>query len=147
MRGVVTGSGCLQRCRLFGLSNHTCLSKLRDISKSLCYLGIVRRDANSQNLSLAKLHCLDEPWLPVNSSIHRPVFCCFLDNHSRFPQSSCFCVPWLRCTCGFWLILFVGVILIFIGVILINFLFSWAILIPVFNKGWYDYINFNVTKS
>lgn len=61
MQGVVTGSGCLQCYRLFGLSNHTCLSKLCDISKTLCYLGIVRRDANSQNLPLAKLLCLDEP--------------------------------------------------------------------------------------
>lgn len=62
--------------------------------------------------------------------------CCFLDNHSRFPQSSCFCVPWLRCTCCLWLILFVWTVLIFIGAILINFLFSQTILIPVFYKGW-----------
>lgn len=62
--------------------------------------------------------------------------CCFLDNHSRFPQSSCFCVPWLRCTCCLWLILFVWTVLIFVGVILINFLFSQTILIPVFYKGW-----------
>lgn len=62
--------------------------------------------------------------------------CCFLDNHSRFPQSSCFCVPWLRCTCCLWLILFVWTVLIFVGAILINFLFSQTVLIPVFYKGW-----------
>lgn len=78
---------CLQCCRGLGLSNHTRVSKLRDIPKTSCYLGILRKDSNSQNVPLAKLHCLCEPWLLVASSIHRlDFFCsCFLDNHSRFP--------------------------------------------------------------
>lgn len=71
MQGVVTGSGYRQCCRFFCLLNHTCLSKLCDISKTLCYLEILRRNSNSQNLPLAKLHCLREPWLLVKSSIHR----------------------------------------------------------------------------
>lgn len=138
MQDVVTGSGYLQCCRFFCLSNHTCLSKLCNILKTLCYLGILRRDSNSQNLPLAKLHCLREPWLLVNSSIHTLVFLLLFPRQPLEvpPQSSCFCVPWLRCTCCLWLILFVGIVLIFIGAILINFLFSQTILIPVFYKGW-----------
>lgn len=70
VQGVATGSGCLQCCRAFCLLHYTYLSKLCDISETLCYLGILRRDSNSQNLPLEKLYCLHEPWLLVNSRIH-----------------------------------------------------------------------------
>lgn len=113
----------------------TYLSKLYDISEILCYLGILRR--YSQNFPLKSCTVfMNLDCLLAAEFIYWGFCCCFLDNHSRFPQSSCFCVPWLRCTCCLWLILFVWTVLIFVGAILINFLFSQTILIPVFYKGW-----------
>lgn len=54
----------------FCLFHHTYLSKLCDISETLCYLGILGRVSDSQNLTLEKLYCLHEPGLLVSSRMH-----------------------------------------------------------------------------
>lgn len=121
----------------FCLLCHTYWSKWCDTSK-LCVIWEF-----SEDILILRIFPLKSCTVSMNLDcllaaefIYWGFCCCFLDNHSRFPQSSCFCVPWLRCTCCLWLILFVWTVLIFVGAILINFLFSQTILIPVFYKGW-----------
>jgi len=133
MQGAVTGSGYVQCCRFFCLPDHTCLSKLCDISKTLCYLRILRRDSDSQNFPLAKLQgAVNLAYL--TATFIDCFFCCFLDNHSRFP-------PELLLLCSLIKMYMLPLADLICGNSIkfcrydINFLFSQTIFIPVFYKG------------
>lgn len=115
VQGVATGSGYLECCRGFFAYCITpvCLNYVRfpkfyviwEFSEEILIFRICLLKSCTVLMNL--------DFLLTAEFIYWGFCCCFLDNHSRFPQSSCFCVPWLRCTCCLWLILFVWTVLIF----------------------------------